>query len=488
MNQPEIVVQCTLCGAFSKTASNHPEQTLKCYACGEEFDLKKGAEQCQENISASQHPTIDTKVAPPDAATKIIKKDPSQISSIAQTILTNPIANDPNEPNNNSVPTSFESQMAAADAATIIDQDSPTHPPSPGVEKTVILSSEEKPHPQTVSVPSKNKNTEDLTPTQVDAGHVSQDRIKTILSPPSTNKEASQADTIQKHKKTEVAQNDSVLFNLFSAGNSNEKASGSMFFSNSIRKEKYSYVRDLAAGGMGKVDLIKDNDLNRNVARKSMLGDLVEDPKFLERFIEEAQATGQLEHPNIVPIHDMGLDQEGQLYFTMKFIKGKTLEEILKELKVQDPITTKKYSITYLLQLFIQICNAIGFAHSKGVIHRDLKPANIMLGGFGEVVVMDWGLAKIMDSEVADFNRNSVETLRGTSGNKTLSGSIIGTPAYMPPEQARGEIEKLDQTSDIYSLGAILYEILSLRPPFYGRDIAEILTAVIQGKITPPEN
>lgn len=256
-------------------------------------------------------------------------------------------------------------------------------------------------------------------------------------------------------------------------------------------KTRYTYTKHIAEGGMGRVDLVKDNDLNRYVAKKSILDVHMDDGGILERFVEEAQATGQLDHPNIVPVHDIGMDDEGQMYFTMKYIRGKTLEDVLDGLRAGDREYEEEYSSTRMLQIFNQICNAIAFAHSKGVIHRDLKPANIMLGSFGEVIVMDWGLAKVIasptDTAMITLSNPKVATLRKQTGNETQIGSVVGTPAYMSPEQARGEIDKLDRRSDIYSLGAILYEILALAPPFSGGSVYTTISQVIQQEFETPE-
>ena len=325
---------------------------------------------------------------------------------------------------------------------------------------------------------------------------------------------------------------------------------------------------------MGAVILARDKAIQRELAVKVMRPQIADSEEHRLRFLEEAQVTGQLEHPNIVPIHELGKDAEGNLYFTMKLVKGKSLGEILKELKsvgvrefgslgekkaekpgsAQTPTPPDSHtptpSLSELLGIFLKVCDGMAFAHSKGVIHRDLKPDNIMVGEFGEVQIMDWGLAKVVGAscqlaasgeQVSGVSvqvsgeeeqpgasvlkplrqaqggelRRTTETRHlkpgapGTRNQKpetelreadtvrsvrsdsdvalTVDGQITGTPAYMPPEQAEGKIDLIDHRSDIYSLGAILYEILTLERPIEGDTVHKVLLNVADGKITPPE-
>ncbi|MCY3018447.1 MAG: protein kinase [Planctomycetota bacterium] len=278
--------------------------------------------------------------------------------------------------------------------------------------------------------------------------------------------------------------------------------------------EKYIVEGEIARGGMGVILKAADRDIRRPVAMKVMLD--AKSPKDKARFVEEAQVTGQLEHPNIVPIHELGIDAEGRLFFMMKLVKGKSLGDVLKALKKNDSKAEQDYPLGRLLNAFINICNAMAFAHAKGVVHRDLKPANIMLGDYGEVLVMDWGLAKPgaarirasgsssgvkvgeaeqseedggVDSDSRDRElAEAVKSLRQeTGGELTMDGTIIGTPHYMPPEQADGKIEEIDARSDIYSLGAMLYEILTLKTPCEGKGIFVLIKNVSEGNITPPD-
>ncbi|MHC5039944.1 MAG: serine/threonine-protein kinase, partial [Planctomycetota bacterium] len=156
-------------------------------------------------------------------------------------------------------------------------------------------------------------------------------------------------------------------------------------------KGRYGVLGEIARGGMGAIVKLVDNDIRRPVAMKVILGEGVKER--VERFVEEAQVTGQLEHPNIVPVHELGLDPDGKVYFTMKLVKGESLDAIIDALADKDPEVVRNYPLSHLLQIFLKVCDAIAFAHSKGVIHRDLKPENVMVGRFGEVLVMDWGLA-----------------------------------------------------------------------------------------------
>ena len=277
--------------------------------------------------------------------------------------------------------------------------------------------------------------------------------------------------------------------------------------------ERYVVTNEIARGGMGSVSRAIDCDIRREVAVKYMLGQSDASKKL--RFVEEAQITGQLEHPNIVPIHELGLDSQKRLFFSMKLVKGRSLGQIVEALRTEPKTAEKDYSLGRLLNIFVNICHGLAYAHARNVVHRDLKPANIMVGDFGEVYVMDWGLAKVLRSEAdnalaptgqhaaatvavdapstmaatgSGSDSGAVRTNRQPTADQTQEGSILGTPVYMPPEQASGQVGTIDRRSDIYSLGAILYELLTLEPPI-DRDggAMAILMRVIQGQIVPPE-
>jgi serine/threonine protein kinase/WD40 repeat protein len=248
----------------------------------------------------------------------------------------------------------------------------------------------------------------------------------------------------------------------------------------------------IARGGMGAVYRAKQMALGREVAVKVMTAQ-AESAEMAERFRREALVLGRLEHPNIVPIHDLGTDADGQLFYTMKLVKGRTLQHILNDLRLEHPEALREHRLPALLTIFCKVCDAIGFAHSQGIIHRDLKPENVMVGEFGEVLVMDWGLAKIQDygtrrqgdAESPDADISLSHRLM-VSPSQTVAGAVMGTPQYMSPEQAWGQIDELDACSDIFSLGGILYAILTLRPPVEGTTLDEVLDKVRTGAITAP--
>lgn len=252
------------------------------------------------------------------------------------------------------------------------------------------------------------------------------------------------------------------------------------------KKKRYSVIREIARGGMGKVIEVEDNDLRRSVALKVLRKEMLDRKDLVERFLEEAQITGQLEHPNIVPVHEIGVDGRGNLYFTMKLVEGEELSSIIKRLRKNDPSAQQAFPVSRLVDIFIKVCEGVAFAHSRGVIHRDLKPANIMVGRFGEVQIMDWGVAKIVGRKEDTADREVRSDRQDDDAARTMAGSILGTPSYMSPEQARGEVNTMGPESDVFSLGVILYELLCLVTPWTAQTSAQVLDQVKSFEPEPP--
>jgi serine/threonine-protein kinase len=245
-------------------------------------------------------------------------------------------------------------------------------------------------------------------------------------------------------------------------------------------QEKYRVETKIGKGGMGEVVLVTDQDLRRQVAMKLIRRDAAIGRDQRLHFIAEAQATSQLEHPGIPPVHDIGLTKDGRLYFTMKLVQGRTLREVLHDLVLKRREVHREYTLHKLISILERICEPLHFSHEKGVVHRDLKPENIMLGDYGEVHVMDWGLARIdqQSSELSEIG--AVETARKDAGLDTQHGAVKGTLPYMSPEQLRGE--EIDRRTDLYAVGCLLYEILALQPAFEPED-AELVEKKQTGEV-----
>lgn len=223
---------------------------------------------------------------------------------------------------------------------------------------------------------------------------------------------------------------------------------------------------EIARGGMGTVHVVVDRRLQRQMAMKSFSGSGKLDTPGARRFVEEAQITGQLDHPNITPVHELGRDDSGTLYFTMKLVRGKTLEQLLEQLEDR---RLEAGNLERLVQILLKVSDGLEFAHSRGVIHRDLKPANLMVGSYGQAYVVDWGLAYLRDGPrlVCD------------------EGDVLGTPSYMAPEQAQGK--DVDERTDVYGLGGVLYTVLTGAKPHTGEGLLETLYAVIHEDVVEPQ-
>jgi serine/threonine protein kinase len=228
------------------------------------------------------------------------------------------------------------------------------------------------------------------------------------------------------------------------------------------KEGRYLIGDEIGSGGMATVYLAEDLDLDRTVAMKVIHASAADE--IAERMMREAKVVASLEHPGIVPIHDVGRRPDGRVFYTMKLVRGKTLAEFMRD----------HHLLRERLTILQRICEAIAFAHSRGVIHRDIKPENIMIGDFGEVLLMDWGIALLQDRGAAGSSgedavpSSEADRNRQPAGGITSDGAILGTPAFMSPEQAVGETKKVDHRADIYALGAVLYYILTGAAPYAG--------------------
>jgi serine/threonine-protein kinase len=249
---------------------------------------------------------------------------------------------------------------------------------------------------------------------------------------------------------------------------------------------RYAVLRQHARGGLGVLSVAKDAELGREVILKEMLAEVADDSASRDRFVREAEVTGGLEHPGIVPVYGLGRYADGRPYYAMRLVRGESLEQAINSL--HGGLTGD--TLRGLLTRFVVVCNAVAYAHSRGILHRDIKPANVMLGPYGETLVVDWGLAKVIGSPTTSAEEcpvavRSLET-SGSDGQATRAGSLLGTPPYMSPEQASGQVDALGPTTDVYCLGATLYTVLTGRLPVRGANPVETLEKVCRGDWPPP--
>jgi eukaryotic-like serine/threonine-protein kinase len=265
------------------------------------------------------------------------------------------------------------------------------------------------------------------------------------------------------------------------AGEAGDRGGGVAFVP---AKEKYAIEGVVGSGGMGEVLLATDRDLKRQVAMKFLRRDATEREDLRRQFVAEAQATSQLEHPGIPPIHDIGIAPDGRLWFTMKLVRGRTLAEILHDLFVKRAQVHREWTLHRLVGVVERLCEALHFAHERGVVHRDVKPQNVMLGDYGETHLMDWGLARVGESSSSDAGAaERIATARTEAGDTTEHGTIKGTVPYMAPEQLAGTA---DRRADVYALGCVLYEVLTLQPAFDARD-GNLVRRIADGDVAAVE-
>lgn len=261
------------------------------------------------------------------------------------------------------------------------------------------------------------------------------------------------------------------------------------------RSERFRIVRPLARGGLGEVFVAVDEELKREVALKQILSRHADSKTSRARFLLEAEVTGCLEHPGVVPVYGLGVQDDGRPYYAMRFIRGESLEDAIRKFHEanRDPLRDsgqRTVELRNLLTRFVAVCNTIEYAHSRGIVHRDLKPENIMLGPYGETLVVDWGLGRQMERQAGDLDEPAVSGDLGPANpsveRPTMMGSVVGTPQFMSPEQASGRLDLIRAASDVYSLGATLYALLTDQPPFVSADVRKVLRDVQTGKFPSP--
>jgi serine/threonine-protein kinase len=264
---------------------------------------------------------------------------------------------------------------------------------------------------------------------------------------------------------------------------------------------RFRILRPHAKGGLGQVSVAIDQELDRPVALKEIQDRHADEPHSRARFVQEAEITGKLEHPGIIPVYGLGHDASGRPFYAMRFIHGDSLKETIAAFHGDEALKrdagARSLRLRELLRRFTDVCNAVAYAHSRGVLHRDLKPGNIMLGPYGETLLVDWGLAKPVGAPLAEPSSGDGPSLTegpirlsSLSGSRaeTVAGSMVGTPAYASPEQVAGRLDLLGPASDVYGLGATLYALLTGQPPVQADEVEDVLRRVQQGEIPPPRS
>ncbi len=316
-----------------------------------------------------------------------------------------------------------------------------------------------------------------------DKRHVPPGTPTSVLLPPSR-------DHIRSSESSPTSQDNSLGFSK-TASSKNGHSPTFESVNRSSGVDRYRVLRPHAKGGLGEIFVAQDQELDREVALKEIQVDHAHHPYFRGRFVREAKITGGLEHPGIVAIYSLGTHADGRPFYAMRFVNGVNLKEAIDRFHEADGPNRNRsqrgLEFRQLLRRFVDMCNAVAYAHSRGVLHRDLKPGNVMLGSFGETLIVDWGLAKAVgDVENSELRIQKSESVSDTEVINTQPGAAVGTPAYMSPEQAAGRVEHLGPAADIYGLGATLYTVLTGRPPFSSGDRGELLRAVQRGEFPRP--
>ena len=244
---------------------------------------------------------------------------------------------------------------------------------------------------------------------------------------------------------------------------------------------RYSDFRPLAVGGSAQLRTCRDKTLGRTVVMKTLHPHLANNAYMQSRFLREARVTAQLQHPVTVPVYDLGRDMEDRLYFTMKKVEGETVRSIIERQGKGDEQALTHFGLERMLGVLVQVCNGLAYAHVHGVVHRDVKPENLLVGAFGEAVLLDWGVAKVWADESSEGDARMMEHQILTDVNQRP-----GTPLYMSPEQVRGGSDQIDARTDVYSAGAVLYEALTLTEPLRGKQVQETFNLIVNEMPEPP--